>query len=599
MPSYSAPVRDIRFVFEDLLDFPGHYDRLPGDHEIDGDLIEAVLETAATFAEDVLAPLNATGDAEGCRFRDGEVITPNGFKEAYQTFIEGGWPGMSGSPEHGGQGLPPSMNLAPSEMNGSANWSFSMYPGLSHGAVHTLEAHGSPQQKEAYLPGLIEGRWSGTMCLTEPHCGSDLGQVRTRAVPREDGSYAINGTKIFISAGEHDLTENIIHIVLARLPDAPPGTKGLSLFIVPKLLLGEDGGLGARNGVVCTGIEQKMGIKASVTATLAFEDATGYLVGTPNRGLEHMFTFINISRIGNAIQGVATAELAYQGAVAYARERKAMRSLTGPKAPDEPADPIIVHPDVRRMLLTIRAVAEGGRAMVYDAARIADLFALSESEQERERADRRLGLMTPILKGFLTEMGCEVASQGIQVFGGHGYIREMGMEQIYRDVRIATIYEGTTGIQALDLLGRKVMLNRGKELGRLIEEIKTFCNRNGGFRGEMKRFTRPLKRHLRRWTWETKKLMLRAAKNRDVVGSAAYDYLMFAGFVVMGYYWARMARVALEKLADPACADRGFYEAKLQTAHFYFDRMLPRARAHLVCARGGVGSLMAMKADAF
>ncbi|MDJ0840590.1 MAG: acyl-CoA dehydrogenase C-terminal domain-containing protein [Acidobacteriota bacterium] len=599
MPQYKAPIRDMQFVMKELLDYPGHYRELPGDHDIDGDLIDAVMGSAAEFAEEVLAPINASGDAEGCKLKGGEVMVPEGFKKAYEIYCEGGWAGLAAEEEFGGQGLPASLSLPHAEMNGSANWSWSMYPGLTHGATATLEAHGTDEQKAAYLPPLVEGRWSGTMCLTESHCGSDLSQVQARAVPQDDGSYKITGSKIFISCGEHDLTENIVHIVLARLPDAPPGTKGISLFIVPKFLVLDDGSVGERNQVVCTSIEKKMGIHGSVTAVLAFEEATGFLVGPPNRGLNCMFTFINISRIGNAVQGVSTAESSLQGALAYARERKAMRSLTGPKNPDDPADPIIVHPDVRRMLLTQKAIAEGGRAMVFDAARIADYYTRGETEEARKKADKRLGLLTPILKGFLTEMGCEAADLGIQVFGGHGYIREMGMEQIYRDVRISTIYEGTTGIQSLDLLGRKIMLDRAKELDDFLGEIKTFCNGFGRFRGRMKVFTKPLRKMVRNWDWSTKKLMFRALKNRDVVGSAAYDYLMFTGFVVMGYYWARMAALALKRLEDETCEDKAFYKAKLQTAYFYFDRLFPRARMHLRCARGDVRSLTAMEEQHF
>ena len=584
MSDYKAPLRDIHFVMNELLDYQNHYQTLSCGENIDEELMEAILSSVAEFAEKLLAPIYESADKEECSFKDGKVTTPTGFKKAYDEFVAGGWPGLSQPEEFGGQGLPSSLNAVVNEIIASANWSWLMYPGLSHGAIHTIEAHGTPQQKQRFLPKLVEGTWSGTMCLTESHCGSDLGQVAPKAVPKDDGSYAITGQKIFISAGDHDLTENIIHVVLARLPDAPEGTKGISLFLVPKIKLDEDGNPGEANQVSCSSIEKKMGIKASATCVMDFDDATGYLIGPENRGLNCMFTFINISRLGNAIQGIATAELAYQKALPYARERLSMRSLSGVKAPDKPADPIIVHPDVRRMLLTIKCIAEGGRAMLYDAAMIGDHFLHNLNETEKKKADDRLSLLTPILKGFLTEMGCEAANQGIQVLGGHGYIWEMGMEQVYRDVRISTIYEGTTGIQALDLLGRKVMLSRGKVLIPLLDVIRAFCGRYGAFsRGigrDMRMYTKVLAAKVRQWDWTTKRLMLRARKNRDVVGCAAYDYLMYSGYIVMGWYWARMAEVALTRLAEPDTADQGFYRAKLQTANFYFQRMLPRTRYH-------------------
>lgn len=598
MPAYKAPLRDMKFVLYEVLDFPGHYKTLPKTdeaEEADEELIDMILDSIAEFAEEVLAPLNMSGDAEGCHIKDGEVTTPKGFKEAYDTYIEGGWTSMTASPELGGQGLPSSLGAIITEILGAANWAWSMYPGLTHGAIHTVEAHASEIIKKVFMPKLVSGEWGGTMCLTEAQCGSDLAQVATRAEPMEDGNFKITGSKIFISSGDHDLTENIIHIVLARLPDAPPGTKGISLFAVPKFRVKEDGTIGERNHVDCSSIEAKMGIKGSVTAVLNFDGAKGYLLGEPNRGLNCMFTFINISRMGNAIQGITTSETAFQGSLEYARERKAMRSLTGVKCPDEPADPIIVHPDVRRMLLTQKAVAEGARSMTYDVIKLSD-FLFKGTEEQRKKADKRLGLLTPILKGFLTEMGCECASLGIQVYGGHGYIKEMGMEQIYRDARISTLYEGTTGIQALDLLGRKVMLDRGHELDAFLNEIRAFCSGYGTFsKSGMRYYSKTLGKLVRRWSWATKTLMVRAMKNRDVVGSAAYDYMMFSGYVVMGWHWARMAEVAMKKLRNLEGDERHFYEAKLQTAHFYFERLLPRTRTHLRCLKADTSSLMSIE----
>ncbi|MGJ3255920.1 MAG: acyl-CoA dehydrogenase family protein, partial [Alcanivorax sp.] len=463
MPDYKAPLRDMRFVLNEVLDLDAHYEGL-GLEEINSELLGAILEEGAKFAENELSPLNRSGDEEGCGFDNGEVTTPKGFKEAYAQYIEGGWPALSGDAEFGGQGLPNSAGIAMSEMVGSANWSWGMYPGLSHGAVCTVEEHGTDEQKQAYLPKLISGEWTGTMCLTEPACGSDLGILKSKAEPNADGSYSITGTKIFISAGEHDMAENIVHIVLARLPGAPKGTKGISLFIVPKFLTDGNGGIGERNAVSCGSIEHKMGIKASATCVMNFDGATGYLIGPENKGLNCMFTFMNTARLGTAIQGVAHAEVALQGGLSYAKERLAMRSLSGPKNPDGPADPIIVHPDVRRMLLTSKSFAEGGRALVYLCSQLGDKVKLAGSEEERKEADQLMAFLTPIAKAFLTEAGLESANHGVQIYGGHGFIREWGMEQNVRDARISTLYEGTTGIQALDLLGRKVLPTQGAYL---------------------------------------------------------------------------------------------------------------------------------------
>ncbi|PCJ30027.1 MAG: acyl-CoA dehydrogenase, partial [Moraxellaceae bacterium] len=445
MPEYKAPVRDIQFVLHEVLNAEEGYKVLRGDDEVNRELIDAILEEGAKFCENELAPINRSGDEEGCGFENGAVTAPAGFKEAYQKFVEGGWPSLSASEEDGGQGLPYSLDIVMSEMMGTANWSWGMYPGLSHGAVNTVEAHGTQEQKDVYLSKMIQGTWTGTMCLTESHCGTDLGLLRTKAEPNADGSYSISGTKIFISAGDHDMAENIVHIVLARLPDAPKGTKGISLFIVPKFNPKEDGSVGEANGVTCGSIEHKMGIKASATCVMNFDNAKGYLIGAPNRGLNCMFTFMNTARIGTALQGVAAAEGSFQGALTYAKDRLAMRSLSGAKFPEKDADPIIVHPDVRRMLLTQKAFAEGGRALIYFLATQADIVSVSKDEAAVKAADDLMAFLTPIAKAFCTEMGLESANLGVQVFGGHGYIREWGMEQIVRDTRIATLYEGTTG----------------------------------------------------------------------------------------------------------------------------------------------------------
>ena len=603
MPSYKAPLRDMRFLINEVFDFPSHYRSLSNGKDADPDTVSSILDECARFCEEVLAPLNLSGDLEGCHFENGTVRTPAGFKEAYDQYVAGGWQGLSHPQEYGGQGLPMSLGLFKSEMMGAANWSFTMYPGLSLGAMNTIMQYAGPELRQAYMPPLVEGRWTGTMCLTEPQCGTDLGQVKTRAEPRGGGAYAITGTKIFISAGEHDLAENIIHVVLARLPDAPAGTRGISLFLGPKHLPDASGNAGESNHVVCSSIEHKMGIRASSTCTINFENATGWMLGEPNKGLEAMFTFMNTARIGTAIQGVAHAELSFQNALAYAKERRSMRALSGKKDPEQVADAIIHHADVRRMLLTQKAVAEGGRAMIYFAAQYADhmVNGIVENDPAKYKEwDNRLGFFTPILKGFLTEMGLEAANQGMQVFGGHGYIKEQGMEQIARDARIATLYEGTTGIQALDLLGRKVLLQtRGKAVREFTALLAKFAM-DHMTHAKMRSYATELAKLAAEWNVLTVRIMLAARKDRDVVSSACHHFLMYSGYVTMAYFWARMASVASQKLAQENGAEKAeFYKAKIATAKFYFDHMLPRARGHAASMVKPSRSLTRMPIDSF
>ncbi len=573
----------MRFLINEVFDYPAHYASLSNGKDADPETVAAILEEGAKFCEEVLAPLNLPGDEEGCRLQDGKVTTPKGFKEAYEQYVAGGWQGLSHPTEYGGQGMPMSMGLFKTEMMGTANWSFNMYPGLSLGAMNTIMQHASDELKALYMPPLTEGRWTGTMCLTEPQCGTDLGQVKTKAEPQADGSYKISGTKIFISAGEHDLAENIIHVVLARLPDAPAGTRGISLFIVPKFRPTADGAVGEFNQVVCSAIEHKMGIKASATAVLNFEESTGWMIAEPNKGLEAMFTFMNTARIGTAIQGVCHAELSFQGALAYAKERRSMRALSGKKEPDKVADAIIHHADVRRMLLTQKAFAEGGRAMIYFAAQYADHMTngIIEGDQKKYKHwDDKLGFFTPIMKGFLTEMGLEAANQGIQVFGGHGYIKEHGMEQIARDARISTLYEGTTGIQALDLLGRKVLImTRGGAVREFTSMIAKFAVEHMRD-AKMRRYATALAKYAAEWNLLTMRIMLTARKDRDVVSAASHHFLMYSGYVTMAYFWALQAAVASKKLAEGGDEKPEFYKAKIATARFYFDHLLPRAKGH-------------------
>ncbi|ELA08974.1 acyl-CoA dehydrogenase [Moraxella macacae 0408225] len=579
--TYKAPLRDIRFLINEVFNYPEHYKTLKSGENADPETVDMILENVADFSTNVLLPLYQSGDAEGCHFDNGEVTTPKGFKEAYNMFIETGYQGMGYPEKFGGSHMPASLNLIKSEIISTANWSFQMYPGLSLGCMNTIMQYGSQEQKDKYMPKLVEGAWSGTMCLTEAQCGTDLGQVKTKAIPNDDGSYALTGTKIFISAGEHDLTENIIHIVLAKLPNAPEGTKGISLFIVPKFLVNDDGSIGERNAVTCGSIEHKMGIKASATAVLNFDNAKGYLIGEPHKGLKAMFTFMNTARVGTGIQGLAHMELAFQNSLPYAKERRSMRALSGKKEPNQAGDAIIYHADVARMLLTQKAFSEGARSMICHAGRYADKMteaSFAGDHENFEKWDEKLGFYTPVLKGFLTELSIESTKHAMQIFGGHGYINEWGMEQIARDARISTLYEGTTGVQALDLLGRKVLLqSKGKVVLDYTANIMRWCSEYA-LDKEMRKYAWALTKYCAEWNTLTARIMLTARKDRDIVSAASDDYLMYSGYVMMAYHWARMAAVAHDKLKKGNGKEtKAFYQAKIKTAEFYFEKLLPRA----------------------
>jgi alkylation response protein AidB-like acyl-CoA dehydrogenase len=591
MPHYTPPLRDMQFVLHELFNVVEQLKLLPKHAEIDAGTLNAVLEEGGKFAAEVLAPLNQAGDEQGCVLDKNthEVKAPAGFKEAYARYVEGGWPALSADPAFGGQGLPILLNQCLFEMLNSANQAWTMYPGLSHGAYECLHAHGTPEQKALYLPKLTAGQWTGTMCLTESHCGTDLGLLRTKAEPQADGSYKLTGQKIFISAGEHDLAENIIHLVLARLPDAPQGSKGISLFVVPKFLPKADGSLGARNPIFCTGLEHKMGIHGNATAQLNLDGAAGWLVGEPNKGLPAMFVMMNAARLGVGNQSLGLTEVAYQNAVAYAKDRIQMRSLSGPKAKDKPADPIIVHPDVRKMLLTARAYAEGGRALSVHIALLIDTYLATDDDEERKAAEDEVALLTPIVKAFLTDNAWLATSHCLQVYGGHGYIREWGMEQFVRDARINMIYEGTNTIQSLDLLGRKVLADNGAKLKKFGKRIQTFVE-DEGVDEAMQEFVNPLADLGDKATKLTTELGMKAFGNADEVGAAAVDYLRVLGHLTFAYFWARMAKTALAKKdsGDP------FYAAKLATARFYFAKLLPETAGLIRSARAGLQPLMEM-----
>ncbi|OYD55323.1 acyl-CoA dehydrogenase [Thauera propionica] len=591
MPQYTPPLRDMQFVLHEVLDAVGQLQVCPPHAELDVETFNAVLEEAGRFAAEVVFPLNVSGDTEGCTLDRAthEVSAPKGFKEAYAQYVDGGWPALACDPEHGGQGLPIVLNQCLYEMLNSANQSWTMYPGLSHGAYDALHAHGSPAQKALYLPKLTSGEWTGTMCLTEPHCGTDLGLLRTKAEPQGDGTYRITGEKIFISAGEHDLAANIVHLVLARLPDAPSGSKGISLFVVPKYLVNADGSLGTRNGIHCGGLEHKMGIHGNATCQMVLEGAIGTLVGEPNKGLQAMFVMMNAARLGVGNQSLGLTEVAFQNALAYARERIQMRSLTGPKAADKPADPIIVHPDVRRMLLTAKAYAEGARALLCFCAVLSDKELHHPDEKVRRDSAELLALLTPIAKAFVTDNGFAATNECMQVFGGHGYIKEWGMEQFVRDARINMIYEGTNTVQSLDLLGRKVLGNNGATLKKFARLVAALVETEGA-NEKMAEFIHPLAELGEKMTKFTTEIGMKALQNPDEAGAAAVPYLRVAGHLVYGYFFALMASVALKKIA--AGSTDPFYTAKLQTARFYFARLFPETAMLMRAARAGSAVLM-------
>jgi len=587
MSSYTAPLADIRFALHDVLGAEALFQRL-GLAEATGDIIDAVLDEAARFTGTVLAPLNSIGDEIGSVFdkSNASVTTPPGFKHAYEQFVEGGWSGLTAATDLGGQGLPHTLGVPLNEMINAANLAWGNFPLLSHGAMEALKQHGEAWQQEVFLKPLVEGRWTGTMCLTEPHCGTDLGLLKTRAEPNADGTYSITGTKIFITAGEHDLTDNIVHLVLAKLPDAPPGAKGISLFVAPKFKVARDGTVGERNALACGSIEHKMGIKASVTCVMNFDGAQGYLVGQPHKGLQAMFTMMNTARLGVGLQGIGLSERAYQNALRYSRERLQSRSLSGAKFPEKAADPIIVQPDVRRMLLTVKSLTEGSRLLALHAGTLIDIAHHSDDAAERERADTLVSFLTPISKACQTEWGIENTYHALQCFGGHGYIHEHGMEQLARDARITTLYEGTTGIQALDLMGRKTAASQAAGLKLFLADVEAFAREHEGD-AELAEFIKPLRDKASEWAMLTREVLERAARDPEEIGAASYDYLFYSGYVVLAYWWARSVAASRGKDAKLATA-------KLETARFYYARILPRTLAHAAQIRSGAKSLMAL-----
>ena len=596
MQVYQAPLRDMRFVLHELHQDDG-FGGLARFGQFTPDLLDAVLEEAGKLASDVLLPINASGDSEGCRIENGVVRTPAGFREAYDFFRTNGWCALASDPAFGGQGLPETVNKLVEEMICATNVSFSLYPGLTHGATTAIEGHATEDLKQAFLPKLVEGSWSGTMCLTEAHCGTDLGLLRTRAVPQDDGSYRLDGSKIFISAGEHDLTENIVHLVLARLPDAPAGVRGISLFLVPKFLPNRDGSLGNANGVACSNIEHKMGMKASATCQINFDGSTGWLVGQANKGMAAMFTMMNTERVSVGVQGLGLGEAAYQAAVAYAKDRVQGRSLAGVRRPDLPADPIIVHPDVRRMLMTMRAYNEGCRALGGWVARALDAEKFSDDPEVRQRAGDFVALMTPVVKALFTDLGFEATNLGVQVYGGHGYIREHGVEQYVRDARIAMIYEGTNGIQGLDLVGRKLGAHMGRYLRPLFHSISNFLETHAGD-ADLAGVLPGMQQAFGALQLATGMIAQRSLKDPDEAGAAGTDYLRLLGLVGIGYCFLRASKIAAARLAEGS-EDAAFYKAKRDTAAFFFDRILPQATACFLAIKAGKASMMALEEAAF
>lgn len=596
MPVYKAPLREYRFLLHETFNM-SQYAALPGFRDAPLDVVDAILDEAAKLSEEVLQPLNQIGDREGCKLENGVVTTPKGFREAYKTLVEGGWPALVADPAFGGQGLPNALGVIFNEMVSSANMAFGMYPGLSHGAYSALLHHGTEEQKKTYLPKLVSGEWTGTMNLTEPHCGTDLGLLRTKAVPQADGSYRITGTKIFISAGEHDLADNILHLVLARVEGAPQGIKGISLFLVPKYLLKDDGSLGARNGVSCGAIENKMGIHGNATCVLNYDEATGFLVGEENKGMRAMFTMMNEARLGVGLQGLSQSEAAYQNAAAYAKERLQGRSLTGPKAADKPADPILVHPDVRRMLLNAKAFNEGARALLVWTALQGDLSHASDDAAVREFADDMMALLTPVVKAHLTDRGFANAVEAQQVYGGHGYIEENGLAQFVRDARIAMIYEGANGIQALDLVGRKLAANGGRAVFAFFKRVDDFLA-EAGKTEKLAPFVVALSAARKDLEAATMWFMENALQNPDNAGAGSTDYLHLFGVTAVTFMWSLMAKAAIEKF-DGAAEDKSFYETKLKTGLFYVERVAPETALYLARIRIGAAPLMAFGADEF
>jgi 3-(methylsulfanyl)propanoyl-CoA dehydrogenase len=596
MPIYNAPVKDIKFVLNDLLGVD-KMTNMPGFEDATPDMVDAILTEGAKLMSEVIQPLNQVGDSEGCTWNDGEVKTPTGFKEAYDEYRQAGWMGLDADPDYGGQGLPHVIGIAFAEMMSSANMAFGMYPGLTHGAYASIHRHGTDEQKQTWLPKMVTGDWTGTMNLTEPQCGTDLGLMRTKAVPQEDGSFKVSGTKIFISAGEHDMAENIVHLVLAKIPGGPDGIKGVSLFIVPKFILDADGNPGERNGVTCGSIEHKMGIHGNSTCVMNYDDATGYLLGDAHKGMRAMFTMMNAARLGVGIQGLSQAEVAYQNAVVYAKDRIQGRSISGVKAPEKAADPIIVHPDIRRNLLMIRAFTEGARALGLWAGLQVDMVEKHPEADGRKAADEALGLLTPVIKAYFTDMGFDLAATAMQCYGGHGYIHEWGMEQFVRDARITQIYEGANGVQALDLVGRKLPQNLGRNLRQFFHPVDAFIQENMTD-PEMKDFVMPLAKAFAKLQQGTALLGEKGMKNPDEAGAASTEYLRMFGLVALGFMWAQMAKIAKQKLAE-GTDDPQFFETKLVTARFFFERMIPDVSSLLVKMSAGSDTMMELDAEAF